>query len=285
MTTNAFLPVRFSELIGRLALGVEVVDPLAGGPVADIVTIAVDAPHAPGLVTSNPAAAMRAHGRGRWSLRYGQGPGHSTPTTLDLRISDDQRRHVPRRLHFTIPDEAQVLADAALDPPVITAGRRWQLELLPGANYPLPGRATALRGRVLRGGEPVRWARVEARTLVGAFAGRAHGDDRGEFLLVVDQSIGDTAELKAEIKLEVRAHGPEPVPTPAPMPTGLPDLPTLDPLWDLPVETPITTGPIDAVTRGITLPTSYTPGKTSPWTTVTCKLGSAVSCPTPFVLA
>jgi hypothetical protein len=123
------------------------------------------------------------------------------------------RRVVPRRL--------------TLD---LTERQTFAAHLFPGAGASLPTGATVVRGRVTRldpgtgGAVPVRWARVRATGPAGADAelGWAHGDDRGEFVLVLD------AAARA-LRLTVGAvTGPPPPPAAA----------LSDPLLDLPPEPP-----------------------------------------------
>jgi hypothetical protein len=81
---------------------------------------------------------------------------------------------------------------------------------------------------------PVRWPRVEARIPGGAAIAWAHGDQHGEFLLILPpESIPAPAvQLPATLTLDVTATGR----------TGLPAIvpPALvraaDPFWDLPLE-------------------------------------------------
>ena len=96
-----------------------------------------------------------------------------------------------------------------------------------------------LRGRVVRSAGaatvvPVRWCRVRARTTSGDDVGWAHGDDRGEFVLVVAPSP-DGVLIPSNpllVQLTVGATLPPPNPDPAD-----PLRPEVDPLWDLPRET------------------------------------------------
>ena len=91
---------------------------------------------------------------------------------------------------------------------------------------------------------PARWVRVEAR-VDGQVAGRAHGDDRGEFLLLLDSSAVGLKDLSTPLTAQVTVFGP-----PAQVP-----LPADDPLGDLPVET-LLADP-DDVSPGEKLPPGY----------------------------
>jgi hypothetical protein len=107
---------------------------------------------------------------------------------------------------------------------------------------------------VVRNNAPMRWARVVA-TLAGAgvVAGRAHGDDRGEFLLFINANVTTGSALPKPLEIEVSVFGPAAPPTPATT-----DLPLLDPLWDLPLEELADPGDDDPVANGEELPADYT---------------------------
>ncbi|MGB7922043.1 MAG: hypothetical protein WCF57_02235, partial [Pyrinomonadaceae bacterium] len=127
--------------------------------------------------------------------------------------------------------------------------------LFPGAAYDISETATGLRGRVMRDGKPMRWARVEAR-LPGSkvLVGRAHGDDRGEFLLLLGTNASPLSDLENPLTIRVTVFGPTVAPVPA-----TPDLPGLDPLWDLPLEIAAAPGAPDPVSAGETMPANYEP--------------------------
>ena len=100
----------------------------------------------------------------------------------------------------------------------------------------------------------MRWARVAAVLVSsGEVVGRAHGDDRGEFLLVIGPDAVPIGDLVSPINLQVTVFGPATIPVPA-----TPALPLSDPLWDLPLETPPAPGTTDTVSTGETLPSTYT---------------------------
>lgn len=123
-------------------------------------------------------------------------------------VHRDPRRHVPRRLALTPVQDAGV-------PPVSRANVRlaW---LWPGAAYPLTGNSTALRGRVRRGptpeqATPVPWARVVVTRRLShpdlaaeVQVGWGHGDDRGEFLVLLGPSaVPGGAALQRRLELHV----------------------------------------------------------------------------------
>ena len=123
----------------------------------------------------------------------------------------------------------------------------------------------------------MRWARVVA-TLVGSgvVVGRGHGDDRGEFLLLVSANVTTGSTLPKPLEIEVSVSGPTTVPTPA-----TPDLPMLDPLWDLPLEQLAAPGEDDPVATGAEPPANYTANVSR---TVEFTLGKCLSGIPDFVI-
>jgi hypothetical protein len=143
-------------------------------------------------------------------------------------------------------------------------------------------------------GSPVQWARVVATTaqpiavhhddgsstLIQPELGRAHGDDRGEFLLIVGSLPRDVAVVGSEtiaLAVQVRARPRPPETDPVDSPTGSRD----DPLWHLPVEVVATLSSSDAVAAGTSMPDDYTAGTT---TILTCTRGSVTRPARSFVL-
>jgi hypothetical protein len=200
----------------------------------------------------------------RRGLYRPEGPGQ--PAFVTLRFLSPDRRHVPRRLRFTLLDPADLEAEDEADPPAgdpaqLGRMRIRRVTLFPGAAYDLPSAITGLRGRARRAvdGKPARWVRVEAWTQDAfggrvALAGRAQGDDRGEFLLVVRSSAAGVGplDLAAGVSLVVDVHAP-------PAPQGVPPaVQAADPLWDLPVESVGGPGPTDPVSLGERIPLGST---------------------------
>ena len=236
---NEFLPSRYVELVQRLALGIEPMDAIHARQLTYALRVEHDGAH---LGLRRPP--IEHHTSNRYALRYQP----NLPTSVDLRFFDlsdrfytpqnDRRRIVPRRLRIPIlsltdvetaeETEAQAANTNAKD-----FKRRIRRPLFfPGAAYPFNTTATGLRGRVMRGGEPMRWARVEARLNgTSLIVGRAHGDDRGEFLLLISSKVTTGSTLPKPLNIDVKVMGPATAPAPS-----SPDLPSLDPLWDLPLE-------------------------------------------------
>lgn len=133
----------------RLAIGLEVVDAMRGS-LADVVVTSEGPFH-----------------RGR---RPGRFHRLATPglTSAVVRVGDERRRYVPRR--FVLPP-----------------GTTSRVALFPGAGFGPHGGTTGLRGEVVdQAGTTVPWARVVARHPTShRVTGRADGDDRGEFLLLL----------------------------------------------------------------------------------------------------
>jgi hypothetical protein len=153
---------------------------------------------------------------------------------------DAARRFVPRRISYPVPAGA-----ATLPPP----SRVRRPALYPGAAYDLAQTATGIRGRVTWSQStvnevPARWVRVEA-VISGQLVGRAYGDDRGEFLLVLRNEAGGLGDLPVPLVAQVTVFGP-----PAPVP-----VPVDDPFGDLPLET-LAADP-DTISPGESLPVGY----------------------------
>jgi hypothetical protein len=166
---------------------------------------------------------------------------------VNVRIVPSDRRFVPRRLCFDIVDEADVLAQEPDGPDVPIGQRTWRPYLFPGAAYDVPATATGIRGRVTRNGQPVRWTRVEA-TVGANVIGRAHGDDRGEFLLVLGQNPAALGDLVSPLLVTIDVYRRDPA-----LPTD-----AADPLADLQVETAAAPGVLpDDVSTGVDFPDHY----------------------------
>jgi hypothetical protein len=188
----------------RLPYGVEPFDAVGGGRVAAALQV----------VAEDEMVPLELHPSGRYARVHDRAP---VPDSLIVRLveagSGDARRVVPRRL--------------TLD---LTERRTFAACIFPGAGASVPTGATVVRGRVTRldpgtgGAVPVRWARVRAMGPEpdDVELGWAHGDDRGEFVLVLDAA---TRALRLTVGA---ATGPPPPPAAA----------LSDPLVDLPPEPP-----------------------------------------------
>jgi hypothetical protein len=255
---NQFLPDRFDELIHRLALGIEPIDAQRGRRLSYQLQAGYDVSLA-GL--NRPP--LEVHNSNLFTLRYQPGVPDSTGR-VDLRFFDqteaayktenDRRRIVPRRLRIPILRETDVEAQEAINR--LQFRRRIRRPIFfPGAAYDFPATATCMRGRVGRAGQPMRWARVEAR-LKGSpvVVGRAHGDDRGEFLLLVNAAITSGSAWPDPLEIDVSVSGPDPFP-----PVVAPEVKARDPLWDLPLEPLVAPDvAVDDVATGVALPVNYT---------------------------
>jgi hypothetical protein len=216
------------------------------------------------------------HTGGRFAVRHR--PGLAPTLTVRLVDAAGRRIVVPRRLELPVPGWDEVEAASLLDDP--PAGlRTHRVGLYPGATAAV-GIPATVRGRVVAAGHPVRWARIEARrrspggVAEGAPLGVAHGDDRGEFVLVV-RFPPTAGPLLQPVPLSFRVYGRPPAPLPteedAFAPGTFDAAPTAepardrylrgrvrDPLWDLPIETVnATAGAAYAdVVAGVTAPTA-----------------------------
>jgi hypothetical protein len=262
---NRLLPDGYVESIQRLALGLEPVDAGLGHAARRRLEVTLEnvpqpvanwANLRPGEPLTGALPRLRRNGAWRYIL-------HHTPEVeipVDVRLADPDRHLVPRRCRVTIPTFDEVVApelDPAV-PPVPLSSRVLRPVLFPGAAYDVSGTATGLRGAVRRNGKPMRWARVQARlTAPGEEpVGIAHGDDRGEFLLLVRfaaDHIGDPAD---PLEVRVTVFGPQQAPVPAD-----PSIARADLLWDLPQEAVVLPVPADdPVVAGTQLPAGYVPG-------------------------
>jgi hypothetical protein len=199
------------NVLHRLALGVECVDALTERLITSPVRAGREVPDPPrtrGTVERRPCVDLERANSGRFRLRHGPG----VPTRFVLRLDDLTGRVVPRRLAVQLFTAAEVGETARGHVPVrLRVVRPW---LLPGPVYEPSGGITAIRGRVARRGVGVRWARVVASTDSGVVAGRAHADERGEFLLVVtDVDQDDGVQSTVAVGLVASARDPRrPVP-------------------------------------------------------------------------
>jgi hypothetical protein len=264
-------------------VGIEVVDALARARISPPLHVLRDDPPPAeaelarlariGADVGSRLPRLDRHRTCRHVLSYRPGlyrPGHPG---ISVRLVESPagvgRRHfVPRRLRIPLLDPAT--ADDR-----DTAFRIRRPVLFPGAAYPLPGNATGVRGRVVRGDTIVRWARIEAVRPGGdTVLARAHGDDRGEFLLVLGPDARPVGEPTGPLEVEVRVHGPDPAPSPAsPLESAV------DGLWDLPVEALPEAAGGDPVSAGEALPPGYVLGDTR---TLEVPPGRVVSAQEPF---
>ena len=286
---NQFLPSRYLEFVERLALGIEPMDALHARPLSYRLRVEHDVTH---LGLRRPP--IEHHTSNRYALRYQPG----LLTTVDLRFFDlpdrfykpenDRRRIVPRRLRIPILTRTEVETDEENEAQAAHKNakdfrRRIRRPVFfPGAAYDFNPTTTGLRGRVMRGGKPMRWARIVAK-LDGTslVVGRAHGDDRGEFLLLINSAMTTGSALPKPLNIAVTALGPATPPTPS-----TPDLPTLDPLWDLPLEILAAPGAADPVATGEEPPAlppaqNYTASVTR---TIEFSLGKCLSGAEDFVI-
>ena len=181
-----------------------------------------------------------------------QAYGQADPRLDRYATGNDPRRYVPRRLALT-PVQAGGIPSAGADN--IRQGWLW-----PGTAYPLPSKASAVRGCVRRGAslavaKPVAWARAvftRPGPLPANFAtetrlGHAHGDDRGELLAVFGpDAVPGGAALPDAIALNAWIF----------LPPAATAFDAADPLASLPLEV-AGTAPLNDVLRGTALPASY----------------------------
>jgi hypothetical protein len=273
---NDFLPSRYVEIVHRLALGIEPIDSHYRRRLSYPIQLRHDAenldlprPPIDRHLTDHRVSNL-------FSVRYQ--PGITSP--IDLRAFDlpvekpkydpkyDRRRIVPRRLRIPVLSVTDVENQERIDRQEFRRRIRRPV-FFPGAAYDASVTATALRGRVVRNNKPMRWARVVARLGgPGLIIGRAHGDDRGEFLLLINSNAVTGSSLPNPLNINVSVSGPTAVPIPNP-----PNQEELDPLWDLPVEQLAAPGVVDPVAAGDQLPVDYGATTTQP---ITFTLGRSI---------
>ncbi|HUE96981.1 MAG TPA: hypothetical protein VMN39_09990 [Longimicrobiaceae bacterium] len=203
----------------------------------------------------------------------------TTDPWVDFRLVEGRglyprRRFVPRRFRYPLGAAAIPLSNRIRRP-----------ALFPGAEYPIHESATVLRGRAVRDGAPMRWARVEALLPAGdgscpdsapeTVLAVAHGDDRGDFLLVLPTNTFGPGALRLTVTVCVRVWGPEPVPIASER------IRSIDPHWDLPREALPLTAAGELAAGGRTLPAGYIRDTTRK---VTLRLGATTSDPNPYLV-
>jgi hypothetical protein len=189
--------------IHRLALGVECFDALHGRLVLTPVRVGrqVDSRYLrTPLDPAWPCLNLERSGPARFKLRQVPSIGSS----LIVRFDDPQRRYVPRR--FIVHSwPASALDESSAQPYVPVRSRVLRSWLWPGSAYPFPRGTTMVRGRVTHNTKPVRWARLTAWGPTDEVAGRAHADDRGEFVLVITNPGQNPVEATIPVDIEVIA--------------------------------------------------------------------------------
>lgn len=267
----------YQEHTNRLALGFEVLDAVSQRQV--VYPLRADVEY--GLPHQSPRPskqfnfsqqaghlplAMTRHDSGRYSLVYQAG----LRDHIDIRLFDYSRQYVPRRLRVPLLTLQTVLDIETNQEAEYVRGRGRKPVIFPGAGYDLMSKATGLRGRVLRDGEPMPWVWVEAYSaLDDELVGRARGDERGEFLLLLNPMVAGAGDLSAIYSVTVRVFGPQIPLTPSPL-----DLPDVDALWDLPQEEIPAVGLPDAVSAGENLPDGYVEGASA---VVPCQIGRVLT--------
>ncbi|WP_127500920.1 hypothetical protein [Actinoplanes solisilvae] len=201
-------PAAGLRVLHRLALGVEPFDAMTGARAGSAVRVGREVTTRPrrrrpasvlDLVTARPTLELEGSGNGRFKLRHQPGVGDR----VLLRVDDPGRRWVPRRF------DVELWTSADAGPAIPVAARTLQPRLLPGAAWNPPRGSTCVRGRVSWAGRPVRWPRLVA-TEGDANVGWAHGDENGEFLLVVTGLGTAIGPLPDTLNLDLIVQIPDP---------------------------------------------------------------------------
>jgi hypothetical protein len=240
---NQFLSKDHIERIERLALGLEPIDAGSRRRIAHPIRVMFDE-EARGLARPR----VDRHDSCLHALLYQ--PSVAGGKRVKLRFVEQERRFVPRMISFPI---LNVVEAEAID----YRNRVRRPVLFPGAAYDIASGMTGLRGRVERAGKPMPWSRVQAALPGnGTVVGLAHGDDRGEFLLIISPLAGAVGDLVDPLLIRVDVFGPSAPPLPDPI-----TLPNIDPFWDLPEEKAQVLNPADPdadpISAGETLPPGY----------------------------
>ena len=186
----------------RLALAVEVVDPLTERLAVTSLRAGQELVRRTRTTDRSwPCAPLDPAGPARFKLRH----QHPLPSRVVVRLDDPARRFVPRRLRIRLW-RVDRLDQTPTRPYIPTQHRLLHAWLWPGAATALPQGSTVVRGRVMRTEGPARWARVTARDQNGQVVGRAHGDDRGEFVLVVTDQAANPLPRTLPLRLRVHAR-------------------------------------------------------------------------------
>jgi hypothetical protein len=244
---NQFLESRFSESVRRLALGIECTDALLRMRVGMPIEVSMD-----GIPRPRPSH-QRDPGGSRWdvqsvlevierhdSCRHVVLLRAGIEESVAIRIRDARQRYVARRIEVELPEP-------------IGGGRAVRPALFPAAAYPLPAGAVGMRGRIERDGAPMRWARAEARRATDdVLVGRAHGDQHGEFVLLLQPEASRGADLILPLQVRVTVFGPGTAPDPEAVEGS-----AIDPLWDLPMEDAAIGAGGEETLRGERLPAGY----------------------------
>jgi hypothetical protein len=298
---NQFLAERYVEIVHRLLLGIEPVDAARRSRIGHPIEVAIEGPPFPPW-PPQPAAELERYlrqlldSRRTLSDTMARVPRHATcrhallhrpdlTDHVDVRLFDRGRRFVPRRLRIPLTPLSDPTDPALLDA-VPFAERVRRPSLFPGKAYDVSESATGIRGRVVRPDPldpakelPVRWPRV--RALIGTSpVGWAHGDQNGDFLLLLDSSAVPAVTLTTPLAVNVTAYAPPAPPVPA---SAL--LPRVDEYWDLPLEVLAAPGVTpDPTGAGDYVPTTYTAASTPPPPPVTFRYGVLLGGLAPFVL-
>jgi hypothetical protein len=213
--TTISTPAGPAYVMHRLALAVEAIDAPTQRLAAEPLRAGREVDPRRGGEPAWPCRDLARSGTGRFRLNRAP----DVPDSVRLRLDDPTRRYVPRRFDLTLWPPAAT--DGIDDTPptgvfVPATSRLLRPWLLPGSAYQPPRGTTAIRGRVVRNGKVVRWPRIRAFVAANVLVGWAHGDERGEFLLVItDTATPPPVDDAIAITLNVVA-APPPASSPDP---------------------------------------------------------------------
>jgi hypothetical protein len=295
---NEVLDSLWAERIRRLRMGIEPADALGSIQILlgiELFSESVPRPHRipprgglgiPDISIGLPR--IRRSPSGRFAIAFVDAPGPNTGR-IDIRLIDRDRRFVPRRFSIAAPLLAEVKTadhDHQSDPNIPLTPRGCRPLLFPGQNGGIQAGATVIQGRTTWGvgGPAAPWTRIEAMAtgVNQQSPWRAHGDDRGEFVLVIGPlDLAMARNLSSTVDIDVVVSG-RPLPDPAAnAPIESPAESREDPLWHLPLEPVNALDPPDPVLLGEVQPPGYGSSTTR---TITCRRGEVTHPVQPFVL-
>jgi hypothetical protein len=289
-----------ADVLHRLALGVELVDAQTRRPIVTSVRVGQEVaprmrPQAARFEDAWPCLDFESNGTARFKLRHQIGGQVRIKVNTDgsapritVRIDDDRRRFVPRRFRLPLWTRRELeRADPTpgadpTGPYVPLASRLLRPFIYPGVGYVLPRGITAIRCRVVStAGATVRWPRVFATGPGDVRVGAAHGDEHGQFLLIIT-SAGTTPQpvpTTFDVDLNIVARDPNTAPAPD----------SADRVADLVVENlnrssvPPSAGDLDSlILRGVSMPPGYV-RSLAPWPNLTITVGELLTLSQPIV--
>jgi hypothetical protein len=265
-----------AQVLHRLALAVECLDATTG--LRTRTDVAVGREVDPRLLPRKyppawPCVSLESKGTGLSQLRFDATTPVTTP--IRLRLADPARRFVARRFDLPLWRLPEILTAEAAPPTVPATSRLLRPWLWPATGALLPRGSTVVRGVVRSAAGPVRWARLTAVRPADGPVGHGHADDRGEFLVVINNTGALPPPAPSTLDVDLVVTAPDPATAPPPD--------AIDRYADLVVEPlarssnpPLPAELDNAVLRGTTTPPGYIPN-TAVVPTLTVPVGAELT--------